>query len=94
VKQYCTGCHSDRGQGRQLTLASFDASAPQSRSLRHHRKDDSQAARGHDAAREARAVAARTQISRWPKRSKPASIAPRAQSQSRLASLPAPQSRE
>src|SRR5689334_7884736 len=26
VKQYCTGCHSDRGKAGQLTLASFDAS--------------------------------------------------------------------
>ena len=25
VKQYCTGCHSDRGKAGQLTLASFDA---------------------------------------------------------------------
>ena len=27
VKQYCTGCHSDRGKAGQLTLASFDAAA-------------------------------------------------------------------
>jgi hypothetical protein len=27
VKQYCTGCHNDRGKAGQLTLASFDASA-------------------------------------------------------------------
>ncbi len=26
VKQYCAGCHSDRGKAGQLTLASFDAS--------------------------------------------------------------------
>ena len=26
VKQYCTGCHSDRGKAGQLSLASFDAS--------------------------------------------------------------------
>ncbi len=26
VKQYCTGCHSDRAKAGQLTLASFDAS--------------------------------------------------------------------
>jgi hypothetical protein len=26
VKQFCTGCHSDRGKAGQLTLASFDAS--------------------------------------------------------------------
>ena len=25
VKQYCTGCHSDRGKAGQLTLASFDS---------------------------------------------------------------------
>ena len=25
VKQYCTGCHSDRGKAGELTLASFDA---------------------------------------------------------------------
>src|SRR5262245_2294090 len=25
VKQYCTGCHSDRGKAGGLTLASFDA---------------------------------------------------------------------
>src|SRR5437773_1049403 len=25
VKQYCTGCHSDKGKAGQLTLASFDA---------------------------------------------------------------------
>src|SRR5262245_15835435 len=25
VKQYCTGCHSDRSKAGQLTLASFDA---------------------------------------------------------------------
>jgi len=27
VKQFCTGCHSDRGKAGQLTLASFDAAA-------------------------------------------------------------------
>jgi mono/diheme cytochrome c family protein len=27
VKQYCVGCHSDRGKAGQLTLASFDAAA-------------------------------------------------------------------
>ncbi len=27
VKQYCTGCHSDRGKAGGLTLASFDAAA-------------------------------------------------------------------
>ena len=53
VKQYCTGCHSDRGKAGQLTLQSFDASAAANPDHdRHHRKDDPQVARRHDAARE------------------------------------------
>ena len=29
VKQYCVGCHSDKGKAGQLTLASYDSTHPE-----------------------------------------------------------------
>ena len=49
MKQYCVGCHSDRGKAGGLTLASFDAASGH-RARRRRREDDPQAARRHDAA--------------------------------------------
>ena len=48
VKQYCTGCHSDRGKAGGLSLAAFDARPRRTR--RRRREDGPQAARRHDAA--------------------------------------------
>ena len=49
VKQYCAGCHSDKGKAGGLSLASFDA-AQADQTRRGRREDDPQAARRHDAA--------------------------------------------
>ena len=48
VKQNCTTCHSERGKAGGLSLAGFDATRAQH--AEHHREDDPQAARRHDAA--------------------------------------------
>ena len=95
VKQYCTGCHNDRAKAGQLSLAAFDASnAAESRARRHHRKDDPQAARRHDAARERAPAGGRADQGAGRSRSSRAiDRAALDQSQSRIASVPAAQSR-
>ena len=49
VKQYCAGCHSERGKAGGLSLAAFDV-ARGGAARRRRREDDPQAARRHDAA--------------------------------------------
>ena len=94
VKQYCTGCHSDRGKAGQLSLASFDAAAAANpdhvattekmiRKLRAGMMPPASARR--PAAEQITALADRARGAHRSRRAR--------QSQSRLASVPAPQSR-
>ena len=90
---YCATCHSDRGKARRPVARRTSMREQAQEQRRAHRKDDPQAARRHDAAGRREASRAGRPSTRSRRVRVAHGRARRAQSESRLASVPAAESR-